>query len=42
VDEHRLPERDDSLLDTGYRTLDEEKVVVDWAVTYEAAHSVIN
>lgn len=42
MDEHGLSECDDSLLNTGHRTLNEEEVVIDWAVTYEAAHSVTN
>ena len=42
VNKHGLSESDDSLLDTGHGTLDEEEVVVDWAITYEATHSVIN
>jgi len=40
VDEHGLAESDDTLLDTGDRTLNDDEVVLDLTVADEASHTV--
>ena len=40
VDEHRLAESHDALLDAWHRALEQDKVILDLAIPYETAHTV--